>query len=85
MPKNGDDNLYYSFNYRNTHVVILNSETVVEFHWKDMYEWTKADFEKVDRSVTPWLFVAFHHPWYCSSGAYNIFTVCQPQTKFCNL
>jgi len=71
MPKNGDDNLYYSFNYRNTHVVILNSETVVEFHWKDMYEWTKADFEKVDRSVTPWLFVAFHHPWYCSNAKHQ--------------
>jgi len=71
MPNNGYDNLYYSFNYRNSHVIILNSESLNEYHWSAMYEWTKADLEAVDRTLTPWIFVSFHHPWYCSNSNHN--------------
>jgi len=71
MPQNGYDNLYYSFNYRNVHVIILNSESINEFHWSTMYEWTKSDLRAVNRKVTPWVFAAFHHPWYCSNSAHS--------------
>jgi len=71
MPQNGDDNLYHSFNYRNVHVLVLNSESLNEFHWSKMYQWAAADLEAVDRSVTPWVFAAFHHPWYCSNSKHT--------------
>jgi len=71
MPTNGYDNLYYSFNYRGIHVMILNSESLNEYHWSSMYQWASHDLKNVDRSVTPWVFAAFHHPWYCSNTAHN--------------
>jgi len=71
MPTNGKDNLYYSFNYRGIHVIILNSESLNEFHWSAMYQWAADDLSKVNRELTPWVFAAFHHPWYCSNVAHN--------------
>jgi predicted MPP superfamily phosphohydrolase len=70
MPTNGYENLYYSFNYRNVHVLILNSESLNEFHWSEMYEFASADLQAVNRKQTPWVFVAFHHPFYCSNAAH---------------
>ncbi|GAQ79694.1 purple acid phosphatase [Klebsormidium nitens] len=32
----------------------------------DQYNFVVAELAKVDRSVTPWLFVLFHSPWYVS-------------------
>ncbi|GAA5886497.1 hypothetical protein JCM6882_001657 [Rhodosporidiobolus microsporus] len=32
----------------------------------EQVEWLKADLEKVDRSVTPWVIVQLHRPWYTS-------------------
>lgn len=32
----------------------------------EQYQWLKADLEKVDRSVTPWVFVMAHRPMYSS-------------------
>lgn len=71
MPSNGDDNLYYSFNYRGIHVLILNSESLNEFHWSSMYRFAEQDLKSVDRFKTPWVFAAFHHPWYCSNTNHN--------------
>ncbi|OJJ45137.1 hypothetical protein ASPZODRAFT_2111045 [Penicilliopsis zonata CBS 506.65] len=36
-----------------------------------------ADLASVDRSVTPWLVVAGHRPWYSTGGDDNICDVCQ--------
>jgi len=71
MPSNGYENLYYSFNYRNAHVLVLNSESLDEFHWSDMYEFAQSDLGNVSRDATPWVFVAFHHPFYCSNWAHD--------------
>jgi len=71
MPQNGYDNLYYSFNYRGIHVLILNSESLNEFHWSSMYQFAKKDLQSVNRALTPWVFAAFHHPWYCSNMQHN--------------
>ncbi|GAA5845342.1 hypothetical protein JCM11251_008002, partial [Rhodosporidiobolus azoricus] len=32
----------------------------------EQVEWLKADLAKVDRSVTPWIIVQLHRPWYTS-------------------
>lgn len=33
----------------------------------EQYQWLKSDLEKVDRSVTPWIFVMAHRPMYSSA------------------
>ncbi|KAJ5691850.1 hypothetical protein N7462_001273 [Penicillium macrosclerotiorum] len=37
----------------------------------------KADLASVDRTVTPWLIVAGHRPWYSTGGSNNICDTCQ--------
>jgi acid phosphatase len=37
----------------------------------------EADLSSVDRSVTPWLIVAGHRPWYSTGGSDNICAPCQ--------
>lgn len=40
-------------------------------------DFLKADLASVDRSVTPWLIVAGHRPWYSTGGAGNQCFACQ--------
>ncbi|EME38774.1 hypothetical protein DOTSEDRAFT_180664 [Dothistroma septosporum NZE10] len=40
-------------------------------------DFVKADLASVDRSVTPWVIVAGHRPWYSTGGSDNICTPCQ--------
>lgn len=40
-------------------------------------EFLAADLASVDRSVTPWLIVAGHRPWYSTGGQSNTCTACQ--------
>ncbi|KAI2684171.1 hypothetical protein CBS147317_8336 [Penicillium roqueforti] len=40
-------------------------------------EFLKADLASVDRSVTPWLIVAGHRPWYSTGGSSNVCSPCQ--------
>ncbi|KAJ5219613.1 hypothetical protein N7468_008817 [Penicillium chermesinum] len=40
-------------------------------------DFLKADLASVDRTVTPWLIVAGHRPWYSTGGSGNICTPCQ--------
>lgn len=37
----------------------------------------KADLASVDRTVTPWVIVAGHRPWYSTGGSSNICSPCQ--------
>ncbi|EFX04386.1 metallo-phosphoesterase [Grosmannia clavigera kw1407] len=37
----------------------------------------EADLASVDRSVTPWVIVGGHRPWYSTGGSDNICTACQ--------
>lgn len=71
MPDNGYGNLYYSFNYQNVHVLVLNSESLNEFHWSAMYQFAARDLASVNREVTPWIIASWHHPWYCSNANHN--------------
>jgi 3',5'-cyclic AMP phosphodiesterase CpdA len=63
--------LYYSFNYQLAHVIALNSEAQLYGHTLNQYKWLAADLAKVDRSVTPWVFVFFHSPWYSSNTVHE--------------
>ena len=40
-------------------------------------EFLQADLASVDRTVTPWLIVAGHRPWYSTGGSSNICSPCQ--------
>jgi hypothetical protein len=57
--------LYYSFKSGPAHIIMLNS--YMDFD-KDsaQYTWFAQELKRVDRSVTPWLMVNMHAPWYNS-------------------
>jgi hypothetical protein len=40
-------------------------------------EFLEADLSSVDRTVTPWLVVGGHRPWYSTGGSDNICSPCQ--------
>ncbi|KZN32712.1 hypothetical protein N474_24330 [Pseudoalteromonas luteoviolacea CPMOR-2] len=57
---------YYSFDYGNVHVVVLNSSD--KEHYKEssaMLEWLKQDLAA---NSSEWLIATFHHPVYGKSG-----------------
>ncbi|XP_073149548.1 purple acid phosphatase 22-like [Henckelia pumila] len=62
-------NLYYSFDVAGAHIVMLGSYTDFDVD-SAQYKWLQADLERVDRSVTPWIFVLIHAPWYSSNLAH---------------
>lgn len=41
------------------------------------YDWLKADLASVDRSVTPWVIVGGHRPWYTASSSQQACRECQ--------
>ena len=45
------------------HVIFLNAYTNYEVG-SNQYNWLLADLKKVDRTLTPWIIVNFHTPWY---------------------
>ncbi|CAL5389278.1 unnamed protein product [Camellia sinensis] len=65
-----NSNLYYSFDAAGTHIAMLGSYTDFEAS-SDQYKWLEADLAKVDRTVTPWLLVLIHAPWYNSNEAHE--------------
>ncbi|CAB3410029.1 unnamed protein product [Caenorhabditis bovis] len=69
MPKNGvyDNNLFWSLNYGNTHIIALNTEYYAEGKEKEakaQYEWLKKDLENMKAK---WTIVLVHRPLYCST------------------
>jgi hypothetical protein len=64
------ENFYYSFNYGPAHVIALDSERGDFSHQLRQYTWLESELQSVDRSVTPWVLVTFHRPWYCSNTAH---------------
>lgn len=63
-------NLYYSFDVVGAHVIMLGS--YAKFDAKsDQFKWLQGDLAKVDRSVTPWLIVLLHAPWYNTNLAHK--------------
>ncbi|XP_010271705.1 PREDICTED: purple acid phosphatase 22-like [Nelumbo nucifera] len=63
-------NLYYSFDVAGVHVVMLGSYTDFDAG-SEQYKWLQSDLAKVDRSVTPWIVVCLHAPWYNTNIAHQ--------------
>lgn len=63
-------NLYYSFDTAGCHVIMLGSYADFDED-SDQYKWLQADIARIDRVVTPWVFVLLHAPWYNSNAAHK--------------
>lgn len=67
---NGSTELYYSFNIGPVHWVMASSYSPFTAG-SAQYEWLQADLAAVDRTVTPWVFLGTHAPWYNSNTAHQ--------------
>ncbi|KAH7854832.1 hypothetical protein Vadar_018210 [Vaccinium darrowii] len=63
-------NLYYSFDVVGAHIIMLGSYTNFEAE-SDQYKWLMTDLAGIDRTVTPWVVVLLHAPWYNSNEAHK--------------
>ena len=81
---------WYSFDYGMVHVVMINTETdfkdapdVVTLGAGpfgpegQQMRFLDADLASVDRSVTPWIIVAGHRPWYTVGSSSDVCGPCQ--------
>jgi hypothetical protein len=69
LPENapsGDEERYYSFDWGNIHVVVLNTEQTYSTG-STQYNWLENDLQNTDRR---WIVAAFHRPAY-SSGPHG--------------
>ena len=63
---NSPSNLWWSRDVGPAHVIALCSYAAT--HSTSLqYKWLSRDLAAVDRSVTPWLIVMMHAPWYNSN------------------
>ncbi|KAG5002305.1 hypothetical protein JHK87_023377 [Glycine soja] len=60
---------YYSFNAGGIHFIMLGAYINYD-KTAEQYKWLERDLENVDRSITPWLVVTWHPPWYSSYEAH---------------
>lgn len=74
FPKNGESGgiasgteAYYSFNYGNIHVIVLDSNETSRSTTGAMMNWLKADLANV---TATWLIAIWHHPPY-TKGSHN--------------
>ena len=74
FPKNGEaggvasgTEAYYSFNYGNIHVIVLDSNETSRSTTGAMMNWMKADLANV---TATWLIAIWHHPPY-TKGSHN--------------
>uniref|UniRef100_A0A803PFI2 acid phosphatase n=1 Tax=Cannabis sativa TaxID=3483 RepID=A0A803PFI2_CANSA len=58
--------LWYSIKRASAHIIVLSSYSAYG-KYTLQYNWLEKEFQKVDRSVTPWLIVLVHSPWYNSN------------------
>ena len=62
-------NSFYSFDTAGVHVINLNPYSVTNATSPQM-AWLLDDLSTVDRSITPWVIVMMHCPWYNSNKAH---------------
>jgi len=66
-------NMFYSWNYGNTHFVAVDTENGIdtaEFTGQQV-EWLSNDLSSLDRSRYPWVILYGHRPFYCSNSNEN--------------
>jgi hypothetical protein len=61
---------WYSFNAGPVHMITLNSFNAYGAA-SAQNQWLKRDLAAIDRSVTPWVIVQLHAPWYNSNKAHT--------------
>ncbi|XP_002978336.2 purple acid phosphatase 22 [Selaginella moellendorffii] len=61
--------IYYSLNVGPVHIISLNSYVGIT-KYTPQYNWLLSDLEHVDRSVTPWVIIITHVPWYNTYNAH---------------
>ena len=61
-------NFFFSYDSGAVHVVVL-SPYVLYDATSPQYRWAAADLAAVDRSVTPWILVISHAPFYTRCGS----------------
>ena len=49
-----------------THAQLIWADMSFSWYCSAQYKWLKADLAKVNRAITPWLFVSFHEVRPCS-------------------
>lgn len=64
-PRQALDSSWYAFSHGPAYIVMLNSELPVDPS-SAQYAFLSSALAKVDRTKTPWVFVAFHRPMYYS-------------------
>ncbi|KAL8018626.1 hypothetical protein Plhal710r2_c018g0076761 [Plasmopara halstedii] len=63
-------NMYYGFRVGLVHLIVL-TPYVDSTPTSLQYKWVQKELSRVDRSVTPWLIVIMHGPWYNSNTAHQ--------------
>jgi hypothetical protein len=56
-------NSFYSFSTGLAHFIVLSSYSVSNSS-SEQFAWLKADLAEVNRTITPWIVVTMHCPWY---------------------
>ena len=65
VPKNSTTEAWYSFNYGNSHFVVL--DTCQSFApGGEQYTWLRKDLRSPEATEARWIFALFHHPPYSS-------------------
>jgi len=59
-------NSFYSFEAGSAHVIFLNPYTTTNAS-SNQYKWLQEDLREVNRTVSPWIIVVMHCPWYSSN------------------
>ena len=69
-PAKDKDNVWYSVDIGSVHWITLSN-----YHpftsGSAQHSWLQADLAGIDRSVTPWVFVNTHAPWYNTNTAHQ--------------
>ncbi|KAF8763072.1 hypothetical protein HU200_008923 [Digitaria exilis] len=58
---------WYSVKLGPAHIIVLSSYSAFG-KYTPQYKWLDKELKRVDRRVTPWLFVSTHVPWYNSNN-----------------
>ncbi|XP_062202420.1 purple acid phosphatase 2-like [Phragmites australis] len=58
---------WYSVKLASAHIIVLSSYSGFG-KYTPQFKWLEAELKRVNRSETPWLFIASHAPWYNSNN-----------------
>lgn len=73
MPKNGNGNFWFSYDYGNVHQVSVSTEHCFEAGCEQMV-WLEKDLQAAvaNRATVPWIVINMHRPMYASEDGMNL-------------